>query len=196
MLFTVSLTTPSANSIETVPLQFLYPSVFLTFSKSDNTNWYCCPTTCVVPFTCAVKSCTFVRFFVISPAISLSIKTFISSAVSWSVVSKYLSITLNIIVSVFALSSFVDEIFSITGFMKSACPNSKCVFRFWFPDWSVAIPSGISISTFPLHSLNILPACNSNSSKFDIVNVAFHPYIAITLPPPSIGVLLSDNEIG
>ena len=58
---------------------------------------------------------------------SSSTYTFISSSVKTSAVSKYLSITLNIIVSVLFSSSTVDDTFSITGFMKSTFPNVNSV---------------------------------------------------------------------
>jgi len=161
----LSFTAPCATSIVTVPLQseyslFLFIDV-LVCSKSDNTNWYCCPTTCVVsPFTVAIKSWTFVNVFVKVVASSPSTYTVISLSSSASVVSKYLSITLNVIVSVFAVVSFVDNTFLTTGFIKSTkSPLIGCK-SFWFGftsspfgPLSFTAPAITSIETLPLHSV-------------------------------------------
>ena len=68
-------------------------------------------------------SATLVNVFVSVVASSPSTNTFMSSAVSCFVVSKYLSTTLNVIVSVFAVSSVSAFSFSILGFIKSTCPT-------------------------------------------------------------------------
>ena len=120
-VISLSFITFVATSIVTVPLQSLYSLIFLDFSKSDNTNSYCCDTVCAEPFTVAVVSfaVTLVNDFVILLASSPSTNTLILSAVNNFVVSKYLSITLNLIVSVFAVASLVDDTFSTLGFIKS-----------------------------------------------------------------------------
>ena len=59
--------------------------------------------------------------------------------------SKYLSITLKIIVSFFAFASFVDDAFSITGFIKSICPIKNSCSTLEFPYWSVIVSAGIFI---------------------------------------------------
>ena len=133
----------------------------LVCSKFDNTSWYCCPTTCVEsPFTVAFKSCTFVNVFVTPVACSLSTYTVISVSTSKSAVFRYLSITLNIIVSVFADASLVDDTSSILGLIKSTkCPFicfKSFVFGLTsspFGPWSFTAPANTSIDTLPLHSM-------------------------------------------
>lgn len=90
-----------------------------------------------------------------------------------------MSIALNIIVSVLASASLVDETFSILGFMKSACPNSNdCKLLVLF-DSSFNVSPAISILVVPLHSKNCLSVCFSASSQFDNVNVYLIPYVTV-----------------
>ena len=74
-----------------------------------------------------------------------------SSVVTKSVVSRYLSITLNIIVSVLFSASFDDETFSILGCIKSTCPNLNVCTLFVLFDSSLNVSAAISIFVVPLH---------------------------------------------
>ena len=156
----VSWTAPAAISIETVPLQSLYSFAFLAFSKSDNTNVYVCPTTTFPLVLSVISVCD--KFGVRSVVSTPSTKTLISFIVNKSVVSRYLSVTVNTIVSVAfsgigfpasPISYFWLEIFTISGLIKSTCPNVNSVAKFLLPDWSVIVSADTSITVVPLNSL-------------------------------------------
>ena len=110
-----------------------------------------CPTTTFPLVLSVIFVCD--KFVVSSVVSTPSINTLISFIVSKSVVSKYLSVTVNTIVSVFAVASFVDEIFTISGLIKSTCPNVNSVAKFLLPDWSVIVSAATSIFVVPLNSL-------------------------------------------
>ena len=135
----------------------------------------------LVPFTIAVKSDSFVNVLVICPSGTNSLSTYteISLVVIKSVVSKYLSITLNIIVSVLDVESLVDETFSILGCIKSVCPNVNVCLLLVLFDSSFNVSAAISIFVVPLHSKNCLSVCFSVSSQFDKVNVYLTPYVTV-----------------
>ena len=119
---------------------------------------------------------TFVNFLLICEANSLSTYTEISLSVTKSVTSKYLSITLNTIVSVLLLAFFVDDTLSIFGFIKSTCPNVNCCLLLVLFDSSFNVSAAISIFVVPLHSKNCFPDCFVLSSQFESVNVYLTPY--------------------
>ena len=125
-------------------------------------------------------SFSFVNVLVICPLGTNSPSTYteISFVVTKSVVSRYLSITLNTIVSVFAVGSFADDSFSIFGCIKSTCPSVNVCTLLVFLDSSVIVPAAISIFVVPLHSKNCFPVCFAASSQSDNVNVYLTPYCA------------------
>ena len=118
----------------------------------------------------------FVSLLLIPVVSSLSTYTFMSSSVIFLSMSKYLSITLNVIVSVLASLFFVDDTFSIFGFIKSTCPNSNSWALLVFPELSVIVSFSICIFVVPLHSKKSFPVCFSASSQFESVNLYFIPY--------------------
>ena len=156
--------------------------MFVACSKSDNTSLYCCPTICEVPFTIAVISpfvsyvtpplvvavvLVFLLNVLVNPVtFSPSIYTVISLFSNASVVSKYLSITLSIIVSVFAVSSFVADCFSILGFIKSTWPSSN------------------SCSLLVFDCPSVVPELEPSAIAQQLY-VWFPPYVAI-FPPVSV----------
>ena len=142
---------------------------------------YWCPITFVVSLTVPVKSDIFVNVLVICELGTSSPSTYtdISSVVTLSLTSKYLSITLNIIVSVFAVESFAKDTFSIFGFIKSTCPSVNSCFWLLLVYWSVIVPAATWILVVPLHSKNCFPVCFVASSQSDNVNVYLTPYCTL-----------------
>ena len=154
VLFDVSFTFPAATFMATVPLQSLYSLflsiVVLVFSKFVSVIVYWCPITLLAPFTVSFISVGLLNVLLTLEAVSESTNTVISFAVSFALVLKYLSITLNVIVSV--PPDLPDDTFSIFGFIKSTWPIVNDVSGLEFELVSVSTPAAIVTTVLPLHS--------------------------------------------
>ena len=146
----VSCTASAAILNDTVPLQSLYfLPFFLPLLKLDTTTVYLCPTVfelCIpVPFISEIDV-----IVVVTSAVSPFINVVILAADNFVLI--YLSFTSNTIVSLLFVASFVDDTFSITGFIKSTNPIEKSCCLLEFPLLSVIVPAAILITVLPLHS--------------------------------------------